>query len=252
MFSWLRPKVDRRTEYPKLPEGQRIYVVGDIHGRIDLLARVHQAIDRDRTTANETTEIYLGDFVDRGPDSAGVIDRLLSRAEHVRSVFIRGNHEVMFEDFLEGHVEPDEWRPVGGMETLLSYGLDVRALVRAPRERWAAAARALVPREHRVFLAGLTDQYATGGYFFTHAGIRPGVPLDEQVPDDLQWIRDAFLGDARDHGAVVVHGHTPMMEPEFLPNRINLDTGAYLTGRLSCLVIDSEGLRLLRTLPGEG
>lgn len=246
MFSWFRAKTDKRREYPRFAAGERAYVIGDIHGRTDLLDRVHAAIDEDscRLTGS-AIEIYLGDYVDRGPDSAGVLDRLIERARRRPAVHIRGNHEVMFEEFLAGGVDPEEWRPVGGLETLLSYGVDVRGLTRAPRDRWVAATRPLVPEAHVEFLASLSDSLLLGGYFFTHAGIRPGVRLEDQVPDDLQWVRDVFLGDDRDHGAVIVHGHTPSMDPEFLPNRINLDTGAYMTGRLTCLVIEDAGLRLL-------
>ncbi|MCE1237412.1 MAG: metallophosphoesterase [Hyphomicrobiales bacterium] len=246
MFGKRKAAVAQRTEYPRLPQGERIYSIGDIHGRTDLLDRLHAAIDADMaTTTDRATEVYLGDFVDRGPDSAGVIERLLKRSERVRLVAIRGNHEVMFEDFLAGEIDPEEWRQVGGLETLLSYGVDVRGLAHAPRERWVAAAKAAVPPAHVAFLAGLSDCFVAGEYYFTHAGVRPGVALDEQEPDDLQWVRDVFLSDERDHGAVIVHGHTPTMQPEFLPNRINLDTGAYLTGRLTCAVFDSVGPRLL-------
>lgn len=246
MFAWFKPAAARIAAYPVLPVGERICVVGDIHGRSDLLDRLHRLLDAERAATSETTtEIYLGDYVDRGPDSAGVIDRLRRRAATCATVLIRGNHEALFDDFLTGAVEPEEWRLVGGFETLMSYGIDVAALTGAPRQVWVETARNAVPREHRALLAELEDAHAAHGYYFTHAGIRPGVPLDAQVPDDLQWIRDAFLGDTRDHGAIVVHGHTPMMEPEFRPNRINLDTGAYATGRLTCLVIDSRGPRLL-------
>ena len=246
MFGWAKSKVDRRPVYPRLGDGETAYVVGDIHGRSDLLDRVHGAIETDSTgRSGAIIEIYLGDYVDRGPDSAGVVERLIRRSRSRRLVMLRGNHEVMFEDFLAGLVDPEEWRRVGGFETLLSYGVDVRGLARAPRDRWAAAATAAVPREHRAFLGALADAFPLEGYYFAHAGIRPGVPLSDQDPDDLHWVRDEFLGDTRDHGAIVVHGHTPTMEPEFLLNRINLDTGAYMTSRLTCLVIDGGGPRLL-------
>lgn len=242
MLTWLKSKTGSKVEYPRLAAGETAYVVGDIHGRSDLLDRVHGAIEADALRRSGTIiEIYLGDYVDRGPNSAGVVERLIRRSRSRRMVTIRGNHEVMFEDFLEGHVDPEEWRRVGGFETLLSYGVDVRALARAPRERWVAVANLAVPSEHRAFLGALADAFPLDGYYFTHAGVRPGVPLSAQDPDDLQWIRDEFLGDDRDHGAVVVHGHTPSMKPQFLHNRINLDTGAYMTGCLTCLRIDAAG-----------
>lgn len=250
MFKWMKPATARKPAYPRLPQGLTAYAVGDIHGRSDLLDRIHAAIDEDMARrAGTFIEIYLGDYVDRGPDSIGVIERLLRRNRTHRMVMLRGNHEVMFENFLAGGVDPEEWRRVGGSETLLSYGVDVRGLARAPRDRWVAAANAAVPPAHRAFLGALADAFPFEGYFFTHAGVRPGVPLPDQVSDDLQWIRDEFLGDSRDHGAVVVHGHTPTMEPEFAANRINLDTGAYVTGRLTCLVVDAEGPRVLSPRP---
>lgn len=246
MFDWLKSKAGAKSEYPRLEQGETAYVVGDIHGRSDLLDRVHAAIAADMVGRSGTIiEIYLGDYVDRGPDSAGVVERLIRRSRTHRLVTLRGNHEVMFDDFLAGLVDPEEWRRVGGFETLLSYGVDVRALARAPRERWVTAANVAVPREHRAFFGALAVSFPLDGYYFTHAGVRPGVALASQDPDDLHWIRDEFLGDTRDHGAIIVHGHTPSMEPEFLTNRINLDTGAYMTGRLTCLAIDAEGPRLL-------
>jgi serine/threonine protein phosphatase 1 len=246
MFAWLKPKSGRRAAFPPMPAGRTVYVIGDVHGRSDLLARCHRAIDRDMNgRRGETVEICLGDYVDRGPDSAGVIERVSWRRRRHSVVALRGNHEVMFETFLAGGLDPNDWRRAGGLETLLSYGIDVQALTGAPREAWVATARAAVPGAHRDFLASLADAHVEGAYFFTHAGIRPGVPLAAQDPSDLQWIRDGFIDDPRDHGAIVVHGHTPVREPEFLANRINLDTGAYLTNRLTCMVIDEEGPGLL-------
>ncbi len=246
MLPWLKSKKDRSIVYPRLPQGVAVHVIGDIHGRSDLLDGVHARIDQDNEARDfDSITIYLGDYVDRGPDSRGVIDRLIERSRNRHTIFLRGNHEKVFSAFIAGEVDPEEWRHYGGHETLLSYGLDVRALARAPREDWVTALRGVIPPEHRSFLNTLSDSFLLEDYFFVHAGVRPGVPLDEQTPDDLLWVRDVFLGDDRDHGKIVVHGHTPTMEVEFLANRINLDTGAYMTNRLSCLVIDAKGPRLL-------
>lgn len=250
MVSWFKKRGRREPVYPSTPGGVVLYAVGDVHGRLDLLERLHAAIDADAANHDVVaTEIYLGDYVDRGPDSKGVIDRLIERfLDHRtrrRMIFLAGNHEELFSAFLDGALDPEEWRRVGGWETALSYGIDVRGLARAPKERWIAALVDAVPRPHRIFLDALHDSYAEAGYFFTHAGVRPGVPLDEQAPDDLRWIRDEFLGDESDHGMIVVHGHTPSEAPELLANRINLDTGAYMTNRLTCLAIDAGGPRIL-------
>ena len=250
MINWFRRRTevaaDPRTSYPTLPQGRVVYAVGDIHGRSDLLDRVHRAIDARAATAQEqVTEVYLGDYVDRGSDSRGVVERLIARARDHDLVCLRGNHEEMFETFLHGELLVDQWKAAGGVETLMSYGIDPRALADAPDPVWVEAALRLVPAAHHRFLTDLPNCHGIDGYFFTHAGVRPGVALADQVADDLLWIRDAFLGARADFGAIVVHGHTPSMEPEFRHNRINIDTGAYLTGCLTCLRIDSTGAALL-------
>ncbi len=230
-----------------------MYVVGDIHGRLDCLTEVHALIDRDRY-ANPTTnisEIYLGDYIDRGPDSFGVIDCLLSRGNDVATVFLRGNHETMFESFLNDQISFEAWRAVGGAETLVSYGVDGRAITanyRLSRD----AAEALVPKEHQAFLHSLQNYHTVGSYCFAHAGLRPNVALSRQSLEDLTRIRRAFLTYAGDFGYIVVHGHTPVTEVEFRPNRINIDTGAYVTNRLSVLKIDASGPRLLDDIERHG
>jgi serine/threonine protein phosphatase 1 len=238
-------RLDAKPAYPALPEGRIVYAIGDIHGRSDLLDRVHAAIDAAARPATDVTEIYLGDYVDRGPDSLGVVERLIARRAHRDVVCLRGNHEEMFADFLHGELAIEDWQSAGGIETLMSYGVDPRPLAQAPNADWVEAALRRVPASHHDFVVRLPDSHHVGDYFFTHAGVRPGIALDDQSPDDLLWIRDAFLGDHSDFGAVVVHGHTPTMEADFRPNRINLDTGAYLTSRLTCLRIDASGPRVV-------
>ena len=228
MLQFFRRRSETRSGgdpvYPALPEGRVIYAIGDIHGRSELLDRVFRAIDEAGAVARHTedvTEVYLGDYVDRGPDSYGVVERLIARRLGHDVVCLRGNHEEMFENFLHGDYELERWQAAGGIETLMSYGLDPRPLAQAPNDAWVEAALRRVPASHHQFLTSLVDSHRIAGYFFAHAGIRPGVPLAEQTADDLLWIRDQFLGDRGDFGAVVVHGHTPTMTPEFRHNRIN-------------------------------
>lgn len=228
--------------YPAIDARTVIYAVGDIHGRADLLGHVHRLIESDwqARPAERRLEIYLGDYVDRGPDSAAVIAMLRKRASMSRILPLSGNHESMLVHFLDGRIPDREWLDRGGAATALSYG------VNPSREAILSAALSrAVPLEDVRFLRSLRPSFRYGPYFFAHAGVLPNRPLEEQVPDDLLWIRKPFLDHAGPFGAVVVHGHTPHAEPEFKPNRINLDTGAYATHRLSCLRIDAGGAALL-------
>src|SRR5215510_10940719 len=236
------------ARYPPAPDGFTVYVVGDIHGRLDLLLEVQRRIDEDkaRLVRGRAVEVYLGDYIDRGPDPAGVVSRLIDRARSVHTVFLRGNHEQLLLDFLDGNDCLDQWLAVGGNATMLSYGLALGPPSRLPagvvirRELGQA-----IPREHRQFYEKTGSWIRLGGYLAVHAGIRPGVPLEEQQPADLLGIRQRFLQSEGEFGFVVVHGHTPVMAPELLPNRINIDTGAFATNLLTCLKIDAEGARVL-------
>jgi len=245
-FRRSKPRAALRPKFPTLPVGQIIYAIGDIHGRRDLLDELHWRIDLDhRQNGGKGLEIYLGDYVDRGTDSAGVISRLIERSKSKDIICLKGNHETLFEEFLVGKLELQVWNRLGGVETLRSYGIDPSALVSLTPQMRAQVVLAHLPSEHLLFLKSLRHSVQSGGYFFTHAGVRPGIPLDQQKPDDLETIRGPFLGDERDHGAIVVHGHTPCQEPEVFSNRINIDTGAYLTGKLTCVVIDHLGPQFL-------
>lgn len=230
-------------DYPRLESGDSIYAVGDIHGRRDCLEAVHARIDEDRRNRvpHRTMEIYVGDYVDRGPESAGVIDLLIDRARSCHCVFLKGNHEQMFADVLEGTMDIAAWRDVGGLETIYSYRVDPRRIAADPQLA-PTLFREAVPQAHKDFLAALQPMTAMAGYIFVHAGLRPDVAPERQNPLDLMWIREEFTLSDADFGAVVVHGHTPVAEPECLHNRVNLDTGAYATGGLSFCRIDSEGL----------
>ncbi len=226
----------------------RVYAIGDIHGRLDLLERAIAAIQRDVDEAGTgALTITLGDYVDLGPASRGVIDLLAGNPFPTPYVALKGNHEAVFEGFLTAAEGGDQWRKFGGLETLHSYGVPVADVMLGRNFDVAAERlRAALPEAHRAFLASLKTSYAHGGYFFCHAGVRPGVPLTQQNDHDLTWIRDEFLSSTADFGKIVVHGHTPVDRPDVRPNRINIDTGAFITGQLTCIVLDEAGHRFLK------
>jgi serine/threonine protein phosphatase 1 len=228
----------------------RLYVIGDIHGCSDLLDRIVDEISRDieQKSGGECLTITLGDYVDRGPDSRGVLDRLARNPFPTNYVALKGNHEVLFETFLQDPSAGDSWRRLGGLETLVSYGVPVNELMLGKGFEGAARAlRAAVPREHLTFLSALKPSLSIGDWFLCHAGVRPGVPLESQRLEDLLWIRDEFLNSTADFGKTVIHGHSPREWPDVRPNRINIDTGAFATGRLTCLVVNGERRRFLFT-----
>lgn len=246
-------RADRRAapEPARVPDGSRLYVFGDVHGRLDLLRKLGDAIldDQRRHPPEGTVSIVgLGDYVDRGPDSSGVIDRLLGGVAPGMPVYLRGNHEEVMLAFLADPVAagPD-WLRFGGTATLRSYGVDTRLSGSAQIDfaglRDALAER--LPAPHRRLLEGLPTSYQAGDYFFAHAGVRPGTPLDRQSDRDLLWIREGFADRDVKLDKVVVHGHTPVEEPYLGRHRINLDTGAYFRGRLSCLVLEGPSRRML-------
>ncbi len=235
---------------PRAPEGARLYVVGDIHGRLDLLRDLARLIAQDaaaQASAPARAEtIFLGDYVDRGPDSAGVIDFLASGDFPTPLVALRGNHEAMLARFMEDETALEEWRRFGGLETLHSYGVNVTDALRgANYAQTRAALLERLPAAHRDFLHGMRSSLARGGYFFCHAGVRPGRALTAQTDSDLLWIREPFLSFAGDLGACVVHGHTPVAAPDVRANRINIDTGAYASGRLTALALEGDMRRFL-------
>ena len=209
-----------------LPEGLRVYAIGDVHGCLDRLRRLHDAIDADMALwpAGEHRLIHCGDYVDRGPDSSGVVSYLIDLvASRDNVACLKGNHENHMLTFLKDPERvADVWLAYGGAETLASYGV-ARASTLASTVPGLAKLRdmfeAVVPEQHVTFLTGLPTWLRLGGFMFVHAGILPGVPLDKQKDDDLMWIRRRFLDDERDHGAVVVHGHTPVDQPDVRPNR---------------------------------
>lgn len=250
--SWLAPKPaagegEGREDGspPALPPGRTIYAIGDIHGCRSQLAALHRLIAQHAASqaAEHVCLVYLGDYIDRGPDSAGVIDDLLQAppVPGAERVFLSGNHEAAMLAALARPESGAAWLEFGGLETAASYG------VRLPpgpswREGLLRTLNETLPLVHRRFLQDLALSWQAGDYVFAHAGLRPGVPLPEQNPEDLLWIRAPFLDDPRPCAglpgvACVVHGHTPVAQVAFHPGRIAVDTGAYFSGTLSCVVL---------------
>ena len=233
--------------HPIVLDRTRTYVVGDIHGRSDLLDRMveHISRDLDASPISDCMTVTLGDYIDRGPDSRGVLDRLVRNPFPMDFIALKGNHEALLEMFLDDPAVAEHWRRLGGLETLHSYGVPVSNLMMGANYEQAARALELaVPGEHFKFLASLKTSIITGKYFLCHGAY--GRALHSSV-EDLLWIRDEFLNSTMDFGMIVVHGHTPSERPEVLPNRINIDTGAFATGRLTCVVLEGAEPRFLMT-----
>ncbi len=278
-MAWRKKRAgrDRAGTPPRVPDDCRVYAVGDIHGRVDLLAALHDHIldDAAAATAGRKVLVYLGDYVDRGPWSFEVVDMLIEAPlEGFEIVHLKGNHEDFLlrflkkedlekedlekedlekedlEESLEENLEDaDLWFINGGDATLYSYKVPLLTLPfgLAELETARRAFLAALPPSHMTFFQGLKMFHVEGDYLFVHAGIKPGVPLDEQDEEDLLWIREEFLDSDADFGHMVVHGHTPEVETDVRPNRIGIDTGAYYTDRLTCLVVEGDSTRFLHT-----
>jgi len=233
-----------------IPAGQRVYAIGDIHGRLDLFERLIQTIEADDSSRGpaDTTMVLLGDLVDRGPDSSRVIDRARRWARQRQVRIIGGNHEEMFLAAFDRDEALRHFLRYGGKETLLSYPIDERTYKRATLEELRSLMPMIVPSEHVAFMKNMEPHVQIGDYLFVHAGIRPGLPLEEQQQSDLRWIRSEFLNDQRDHGFVVVHGHTITDEVETRPNRIGIDTGAFASGCLTAIGLEGADRWYLNTL----
>ncbi|MER9401545.1 serine/threonine protein phosphatase [Mesorhizobium sp. M0615] len=237
----------------RAPDGVRLYAIGDVHGRLDLLAAMHRRIESELEykPTSDWRVIHLGDYVDRGPESKGVIDFLIeAQKRDPRHLMLAGNHDIGFLDFLD---EPDPeglFIRYGGVQTAQSYGVDL-----AGHASWFGKAEALrrghqalvnaVPQAHVDFLRSLQLSLISGDFFFCHAGVRPYVPLESQSPQDLVWIRDVFHNHPGLYPKVIVHGHTPVPEAEVMPNRVNVDTLAWQSGMLSALAVDGADKRIL-------
>ncbi len=234
------------------PEGERIYAIGDLHGRVDLLDRLLAGIEADlRTFDGERTRlVFLGDYVDRGPRSKETLDRLIeikSRYEHTS--FILGNHEDAMLSFLQDPIIGEVWLDFGGIETLDSYGVAPPSPRSSPVALRSArdALEGAIPEGHLDFLEDLELSASFGDYFFVHAGVRPGIALEAQERSDMLWIREEFLSSDWSPGKIVVHGHTPAEKPALARWRIGVDTGAYATGRLTSVVLEGSSRRFLST-----
>jgi serine/threonine protein phosphatase 1 len=233
---------------PAIPNGTRIYAIGDVHGCADLLDGVLSRINADLSAhpSCRVIQVFIGDYIDRGPASSEVIDRLIEHGCAHETVFLKGNHETYFLEFLKKPDVLEDWRHVGGLETLLSYGLKPSLNPSsAERKELAKALNRVLPESHRQFLFDLKSSFVCGDFFFAHAGVQPGIALSHQDEDDLLWIRNEFTDWEGDFGKVIVHGHTPVLEPEAHPNRINIDTGCYASGQLTCLRIEGGELRFI-------
>ncbi len=247
MLTRLRSRRSEPPRYSAAPDGLALYAIGDVHGRADCLQRAFAIMEEDQARLPaqvKPREIYIGDYVHRGPSSSAVIDALIDRAERRDVVFLRGNHEILLESYLRGTTSFEDWRRLGGLETVLSYWVDARNHLESGTLDRIELARK-VPRAHLRFISQLRPYYEEDRYCFVHAGLRPGVALDQQTIQDLAWIREEFLESAGPFPFVVVHGHTPVPQVDLLRYRINIDTGAYITNRLSVVRIDANGVTVL-------
>lgn len=239
-------RLRKKQPAPRTEPGQRIYAIGDIHGRIDLFAALMDMIVADAASVADRSPVLicLGDYIDRGPASDRIIESLIGPPpDGFQTHYLMGNHEDMMLQFIDGTGSADVWLNNGGEQTLAAYdcaGVEDPALIRQKL-------RANVPARHLAFLRSLKSHRQEGGYLFVHAGIRPGVAIDLQSDTDMMWIREAFLKSGEDFGKIVVHGHTVRPEPEIRANRIGIDTGAWRTGVLTCLVLDGEERKFLST-----
>jgi calcineurin-like phosphoesterase family protein len=236
---------------PSAPANLRVYAVGDIHGRLDLLNELLAEIETDIALRPTIRPIYvfLGDYIDRGPSSRETIDRLIQHREKNECVFLKGNHESIAIKCLSDRSRFDQWMRLGGLETLHSYKIAAQGVRNGKRivELQTAFHEAL-PQAHFRFFRDLQNSFVLGDFFFVHAGVKPNVDLADQKESDLLWIREEFLSSNVDFGKIVVHGHTPVHDVEVEANRINIDTGAFATGRLTCLVIEGPSLAVISTL----
>jgi len=234
---------------PAIPAGQRVYAIGDIHGRDDLFAALIEGIERDDAAASRarSTVILLGDLVDRGPDSAGVLARARQWQQEREVRILAGNHEEMFIESFRNKDVLRHFLRFGGRETLLSYGIQPRARTRAEMDALQALMAQVIPARDLDFIRGFEELVEIGGYAFVHAGIAPDIPLKQQKGQDLRWIREPFLSHEGQYSHVIVHGHTINEEATVRPNRIGIDTGAFNSGRLTAVVLEGTSRRFIET-----
>jgi serine/threonine protein phosphatase 1 len=225
----------------RLPDGERIYAIGDIHGRLDCLDSIMSQISYDEAGRDkaDTTIVFLGDLIDRGADSRGVIERAMDIAGRYKTVFLMGNHEEILIRAWEGDSRAAALlHRVGGRETVMSYGVPASDYDAGDLGELMTLVGDRIPPEHIEFLREFRESYLHGDYLFVHAGIRPGIPLAAQDPLDMRWIRREFLDDSRDHGPMVIHGHSITEDVDLQTNRIGIDTGAFASGKLTAIGIE--------------
>ncbi len=256
MFSKLRKLFSSADHGPRpaLPAGSRAYAIGDVHGRLDLFAALSAAVDADDAARGgaETTVILLGDLIDRGLDSAGVIAHARAWGQRRAVRVLMGNHEEMFLDALEKEEVLRHFLRFGGKETVLSYPIDPEEYTRSDLAETIALMQAAIPAADVEFIRAFEDRIELGDYLFVHAGIRPDVALEDQAVSDLRWIREPFLSHPASFGPVVVHGHTIDPAPQVRANRIGIDTGAYRTGCLTALGLQGEDRWLIEARDENG
>ena len=235
---------------PALPLGQRVYAIGDIHGRIDLLDQLLDMLRSDDAKRDhaDTVLIFLGDLIDRGASSRDVVTRVRTGVDWARTIALMGNHEAILLDILDGRIEVlDQWLRFGGLETLKSWGISERFIEERTRHEVLVALSDVITPDERAWLGRMRTSFRSGDYYFVHAGIRPAVALEKQVDEDRLWIRDDFLDSRKKHGAMIVHGHSISHDVEQRPNRIGLDTGAYITGKLTAVGLQGTDRWFLST-----
>jgi serine/threonine protein phosphatase 1 len=246
---WKLRHVFSKWSAARIADGVRIYAIGDVHGCNTILQHLLVLIDEHlaRFPARRPVLVFLGDYVDRGSGSRQAIDQLISLQERQEAIFLKGNHESYLLAFLKQPAILSKWIQFGGLDTLRSYGLSPGNHFDPKEQEYLAAALRLELDKtgHLQFLDQLQTSFVYGDFFFVHAGVRPGIPLEQQSEEDLLWIREDFLLYGGDFGKIVVHGHTPVPEPEVCANRINIDTGAYATGRMTCLVIERDKMKFI-------
>ncbi|MDH3909796.1 MAG: serine/threonine protein phosphatase [Rhodospirillales bacterium] len=235
----------------RAPEGTLVYAIGDSHGCVDRLRALHEAIleDAGHSAQGRRVAVYLGDYIDRGPDPRGLVALLIEEPlPGFESVHLIGNHEAFLLRFLADRTVAPLWMMNGGAATCTSYGVDpARPPEHAEGDDWLQRElKARIPETHLAFFGALRPSHLEGDYLFVHAGVRPGVPLDAQDRADLLWIREPFLSSDEDLGKVVVHGHTPTDAPVVRANRIGVDTGACYGGPLTALVLEGGERRFLQ------
>ncbi|MBS0520742.1 MAG: metallophosphoesterase [Proteobacteria bacterium] len=254
VFRWLRGEA-RSNRIGKLPAGEAVYAVGDVHGRLDLLQDLLDLIMDDARHASDARRslVFLGDYIDRGLESRAVLDLLLrDPLPGFDTIRLKGNHEDALLSFLDGRTDGRDWLTFGGLETLMSYGVSLRSRPQTDDAIGSLrlSAKAAIPKGHVDLMRACRLYHQAGDYVFVHAGVRPGVPLERQSATDMMWIRDVFLNSREPlPGHVVVHGHTICDQPQDRRYRINIDTGAFASGRLTCLVLRDADRRFLCTEP---